>query len=215
MNRPAQSSPFTGTVRLRVPLPIVIPFGALIFIAAVTIGMSRILLSVPKEVAVVIALAIAANILIACAVLAQRPSETRLSWAEFIIAATFPLVIAIALALTLGTDTEAGETSERSGGVGATGGALVIGAENVAFNTDEIQLPADEQATLQFTNSDASSVQHNVSIYEDDSASKELFKGQVIPGGQDVTYEIPALPKGEYYFQCDVHPGMNGTVTVQ
>jgi plastocyanin len=213
MNRPA--SPFTGTIRFGVPLPIVIPLGALLFIAIVTIGMSRILLSVPKEVAVVIALAIAANILIACSVLALRPSEARVSWAEFLVAATFPLVIAIALALTMGTDTSAGEATEHSGGAGATGGELEIAAENVAFNTDEIQLPADEEASLHLTNSDSSSVQHNISIYEDDSASKELFKGQTIPGGQDVTYEIPGLPKGEYYFQCDVHPGMNGTVTVQ
>jgi plastocyanin len=213
MNRPP--SPFTGTVRFRVPLPIVIPLGAFAFIAIVTIGMSRILLSVPKEVAVVIALAIAANILIACAVLALRPNETRDSWAEFLVAATFPLAIAIALALTLGTATSAGEIPERSGGVGATGGELEIAAENVAFNTDEIELPADEKASLQFTNSDSSTVQHNISIYKDDSASKDLFKGQVIPGGQDFTYEIPPLPKGEYYFQCDVHPGMNGTVKVQ
>jgi plastocyanin len=213
MNRPA--SPFTGTIRFRVPLPLVIPLGALAFIAIVTIGMSRILLSVPKEVAVVIAIAIAANILIACSVLAMRPSETKVSWAEFLVAATFPLVIAVALALTMGTDTSAGEIPERSGDVGATGGELEIAAENVAFNTDEIQLPADQEASLQFTNSDSSTVQHNISIYKDDTTSKELFKGQVIPGGQDVTYEIDPLSKGEYYFQCDIHPAMNGTVKVQ
>jgi hypothetical protein len=27
-------------------------------------------------------------------------------------------------------------------------------------------------------------------------------------------YEIPPLPAGEDYFQCDVHPNMNGTVIV-
>jgi plastocyanin len=85
----------------------------------------------------------------------------------------------------------------------------------VAFATDAIELPADEEATLEFTNADASSVQHNVAIYKDDSAKKILFQGEVIPGGQSISYDIPPLKKGEYYFQCDVHPGMNGTVTVE
>jgi plastocyanin len=27
------------------------------------------------------------------------------------------------------------------------------------------------------------------------------------------TYDVPELEAGTYYFQCDVHPNMNGTVT--
>src|SRR5688572_28712354 len=116
------TSPLQGEVRFRVPLPIVIPLGALILIAAVTIGVSRILLSVPKEAAVVIALALAGNVLIACTVLALKPQESRWSWAELAIVATYPLVIGIVLAnLGLGESTHAGEVPAKSGGVGATG----------------------------------------------------------------------------------------------
>ena len=80
--------------------------------------------------------------------------------------------------------------------------------------TDEITLPAGEEAEIAFANEDASSIQHNIAIYEEEGGA-DLFVGEVIPGGQSVTYSVPALEKGEAYFQCDLHPGMNGTVTIQ
>ena len=216
MSSTPPTSPLQGEVRFRVPLPIVIPLGALVVIGLVAVGVSKILLSVPKEAAVVIALGIAANILIACTILALKPQESRWSWAELIVVATYPLVIGVVLAnLGLGSGVHAGEEPAKSGGVGATGGELNVEAANVAFTSDTIELPADEAASLNFANDDASSVSHNIAIYEDDSAKKVLFQGEVIPGDQQITYEVPALKKGEYYFQCDVHPGMNGTVLVE
>ena len=91
-------------------------------------------------------------------------------------------------------------------------GGLVISAANVQFDTDQLTVPADGGA-LQFINEDTA--EHNVAIYEDDSASKEIFKGDIIPGGQEITYEIPSQEPGDYYFQCDVHPAMNGTATFE
>jgi plastocyanin len=41
-----------------------------------------------------------------------------------------------------------------------------------------------------------------------------LFRGDLVTGATTATYDIPALPAGTYYFQCDVHPTMNGTVVV-
>lgn len=91
-------------------------------------------------------------------------------------------------------------------------GGPSISAAGVQFDIDQLTLPAEE-TELEFVNED--SVQHNVAIYEDDSASTDLFTGDIIPGGQTITYTIPALDKGNFYFQCDVHPSMNGTVTVE
>src|SRR3712207_8162104 len=54
---------------------------------------------------------------------------------------------------------------------------------------------------------------HNVSIYEDDSAEKDYFLGAEVAAGGQTTYNIPAMPKGEYFFRCDLHPtSMVGTV---
>ena len=98
-------------------------------------------------------------------------------------------------------------------GEGDTGG-LAIGAANLEFTEDTLELPADKETELQFDNDDAGSIQHNVAIYEEEGGP-EIFVGEVIPGEQSVTYSIPPIKPGEYYFQCDVHPGMNGTVEVK
>jgi hypothetical protein len=43
------------------------------------------------------------------------------------------------------------------------------------------------------------------------SADAALFQGELITGPDTIEYEVPALDPGEFYFQCDVHPTMNGT----
>ncbi|MBW3595259.1 MAG: cupredoxin domain-containing protein [Actinobacteria bacterium] len=210
--------PLSEEVRFRVPLPFAIPIAALVVIAAVTIGMSRILLSVPKEAAVIIAIAVAMNVLIAAAVIANRPETAKSSWVELLIVFTYPILIGFVLAqMNLGGDTHA--AAEESGAHAAAegeggGGGLSISAQNLEFSSDTITLPAGEEAELEFANEDATSVPHNVAIYEEQGGD-ELFIGEVIPGGQSITYAIDPLKKGKYYFQCDVHPGMNGTVTVE
>ncbi len=107
--------------------------------------------------------------------------------------------------------TEGAEVAE-GGAEGGEAGGLSISAANIQFDKDTLNIPADG-APLQFTNDD--SAEHNVAIYQDDSVAQEIFKGQIIPGGQSTTYEIPAHEKGEYYFQCDVHPAMNGAAVFE
>ena len=105
------------------------------------------------------------------------------------------------------------ETPPATDGGGEDGAAgLVITAANVQFDVDQLNIPAGG-AQLQFLNEDTA--EHNVAIYQDDSAAQEIFKGEIIPGGQEITYDVPAHEPGEYYFQCDVHPGMNGTATFE
>ena len=104
------------------------------------------------------------------------------------------------------------EATEGGGGGGGVAGPTVT-AQNIAFDTDTIELPADTAVTLTFDNQDAG-VQHNISIYEDDSAATNLFKGDLVTGVASAEYQIPPLPAGEYYFRCDVHPNMNGKVVV-
>lgn len=210
--------PLSEEVRFRVPLPITIPVVSLLVIGGVTVGLSRILLNVPKEVAVIVALAVAANLLIAASFIANRPESARNSWAELLIVFTYPLLIGFVLTqLNLGGETNAaaeeggaqGEAEKAAGGAG-----LNISAVDLQFSSDEIVLPAGKEANLSFANEDASSIQHNVAIYEEEGGA-DLFVGDVIPGGQTTTYSVPALDKGEFYFQCDIHPGMNGSVSVK
>ncbi len=103
------------------------------------------------------------------------------------------------------------EGAEPGGGGGE--GPLTVVAKDILFDTDTIELPADAPSQIVMDNQDAG-VPHNIAIYADDSLSEVLFQGELITGPAEVTYEIPALPAGEYFFQCDVHPNMNGTVIV-
>ncbi|MEP6758443.1 MAG: cupredoxin domain-containing protein [Actinomycetota bacterium] len=96
-------------------------------------------------------------------------------------------------------------------GTGASGN--VISAANLAFDRDTLSFPAGTASTLTFQNDEAG-VPHNVAIYTDESASVALFQGELVTGVASADYAIPALDAGSYFFRCDVHPTMNGTVTV-
>lgn len=201
-------------MRIRVPLIVAIPIGALVVIGGAAFGFSRILLSLEKEAATAVALMMAANILIACAIVASKPRMDSVTLAELFVVVTYPIVIGIVLAqIGFGGGGEA-HGSEQAAHAAEGSGGTEISAAGVAFDKDSLTLPAGEETTLPFDNED--SVPHNFSIYEDDSASKELFVGANVEGGASADYEIPALDKGKYFFRCDLHPSsMVGTVTVE
>jgi plastocyanin len=145
---------------------------------------------------------------------AYEASRNRTSPGLLLVYLLIPL---LAIAFLLGqrdelAGSEGGGGQEPGGGGG--GGGLTVTAQNVQFDTDSIELPPDREAELTFVNDDSSATQHNISIYETPDAEENLFEGQIIPGGQETTYSIPAFERGEYYFQCDVHPSMSGDVTV-
>jgi len=103
-------------VRVRVPLPIVIPAVAVIVIGAVAFGISRILLNVPKNVAVALALVMALNVLGACAYVALKPTRmTSGTWAELFVVLTYPIIIGAVLTQTgvAGTTTGHGEEAHQ------------------------------------------------------------------------------------------------------
>jgi plastocyanin len=99
------------------------------------------------------------------------------------------------------------------GGEGGTANPSTVVAQGLAFDTDQIALPPDAPSTLHFENKDAG-VSHDIAIYTDSSLGTNLFRGQIIIGPASIDYSIPALKPGTYYFHCDVHPSMQGSVTV-
>jgi plastocyanin len=108
---------------------------------------------------------------------------------------------------------EPGGGGGQPGGGGEPGGGVTVEAQNLAFDTSEIDLPADAPSTITFDNQDAG-VPHNIAIYNDSSLAEALFTGEIVTGPTTADYQVPALTAGEYYFHCDVHPNMNGSVVV-
>lgn len=211
--QPTSSRPdLMAGVRVRVPLVFVVPIGALLLIGLVTILLSRVLLALPPEAATVVALAFAVNILVACGVLALRKRTDGVTLAEMFVVVSYPVLIGVVLAV-VGFGTGESVAEEQTGAGGASG-ATVLVAEGVAFDTKELTLPAGEEASVTVDNKD--STLHNLSIYETEEATKDLFIGPDVAAGSSLDNTIPPLEKGKYFFRCDYHPtSMTGTLTVE
>jgi plastocyanin len=209
-----------GEVRVRVPLPLVIPLVAIVVIAAVTFAFSRVLLTIPAEAATVVALVTAVNVLIAGSVIALRPRLHRVGVLEVALIALYPILIGVVIANTsIGEEAAPaaeGQATEESSAAPAGGGAVALTASNVQFDTSEITLTAGTEVTVTLDNEDT--VEHNFSLYrsEDDAAaqSNAIFAGPNAAAGESVDYTFKAPPPGDYPFQCDLHPSMAGTATV-
>lgn len=130
-------------------------------------------------------------------------------------------LLAVSLLFGLRETTGSKENASADGGrpvTGTSGGPneeLAVGAENISFDTDTLTLKTGTQTVIHFENRDGPSVQHNVAIYENSDAQDPIFQGDIIPGDTDADYEFTAPPSGEYFFRCDIHPSMNGTVVVE
>jgi plastocyanin len=91
--------------------------------------------------------------------------------------------------------------------------AIRISADKLKFDTAELQAPAGKAFTISFENKE--SVPHNVAIYSDESASKKIAANDPFGGPKTETVSVPALDPGSYFFRCDVHPEMKGTLVVK
>jgi plastocyanin len=100
-----------------------------------------------------------------------------------------------------------------------SGTSLKLVAKNTAFDTDCIGAPAGQGFKILFDNQDAQ-VQHNVEVYTNASTTTRVGGAtsatDVITGVASVTYSVPGLQAGNYYFRCDIHPTvMFGTLVVK
>ena len=97
-----------------------------------------------------------------------------------------------------------------SGPVDPNGPTVV--AKDMKFQNGSVEVKAGQNVTLHFDNED--SAPHNVAIFKDSSASSPISVGQVISSSK-VDQVIPALVAGTYFFRCDVHHDMTGTIVAK
>jgi plastocyanin len=187
-------------------LPIGLPVMGLLTIASVIFFLSRILLTVPKAASTIIAIAVGLLILGTASLFALRPNIS----SRAIVAA-----LAIGAVVMVGGGVVAAARGERKteAKAGEAGAAAVfkMKAESVAFDKTEIDLKADADVEISFTNADKG-IPHNIDISSADG--KSIFKGDLLTGAATTTYAFHSPPAGTYNFQCDVHPTMKGTVKV-
>jgi plastocyanin len=208
----------------RLLLPIFIPLAAVVALVFVILAFSRILLAVPQEAATLIALAMALNVLTGAALFASLPRLR--SWVLKGVLVVGALILAGGAVTSMAVSGELDELFKREEKPAANGPGPVTGttqppppdslagivASGITFNVSELTLPAGKETPLPFDNQDPG-VPHNFAIYTQ-QGGEPLFQGELVTGPAKVEYTVPPLDPGSYYFQCDVHPQMNGSVTV-
>jgi len=193
-----------GDFQKRIIRPLSLPVLSAVFIGALVISLSRVLLAVPEASSTLIALLVAAEILGIASLLAATTSRPK--------PAQRALLLVLAL-LLMGAGAASAKVGVRHEEL-AVGVPVPIAAKGTQFSTDTLNFPADTKVSLQFANNDVG-IAHNVAIFTDDTLSTTLFRGQVITGQASIPYAIPPLKPGNYYFHCDVHPAqMKGKVIV-
>jgi plastocyanin len=102
------------------------------------------------------------------------------------------------------TEQPAGGGDDAGGGGGGGGGATEVSEEGIAFNPAEVTVSVGD--TVTWTNNDT--VEHDVTA--DGFSSGE--PGGMAPGD---TFDHTFQEAGTFDYVCTVHPGMEGTVTVE
>lgn len=203
-------------------LPVLIPVAAAIGAAFVIVNLSRVFLAVSADLAVFLAIGMSTLILIGASVIAVRPKLS--SGAIIAVLTVFSLAVGTVGLVAAGAGErkivkhgeENGEhqpdVKGTSTAAAAPKGAVVIRAKNLLFDRNAFNLTADKEAVVRLINDDIDL--HNIAVYRDAQATDVIFRGETFggPGQRDYTFTAPAA--GRYLFRCDVHPSMQGTVTV-
>ena len=192
----------------RLVVPLGLPLAVFALVLVITFSLSRVLLAVPENGSRGIALGVAVVILAGAFFVASQERMAR---------AALSLLVAFALLALVGAGIAGWAHGLRKQEVKAgasTAAPVPISTvdSNLAFAVSSLSFPAEQTVPLMFDNA-STGLPHNIGIY-DAKGGKELFRGDIVTGPKTVTYLVGPLAAGTYYFQCDVHPAMNGTLVV-
>ena len=185
-------------------LPLTIPLVAFAVIGSFMFVMSRILLAVNHDVSVVVGIGVAILILSGGFFIANAPQVATRTLVRA--GAGLAILFAAGGLAAYGVGQRA---EERKAGPPA----VTEIARNISFVTKEIKAPAGAAITVDFKNEDVN-VPHNMDFTVDQAGSQSFYKKDPLPGPITSTYSFTAPKAGTYYYHCDVHPNMTGTLLV-
>jgi plastocyanin len=116
------------------------------------------------------------------------------------------LLVAAGLGALAGCGDDDGEASQEP--VPDDPDALVV-AQDMAFDPDEVRLPAGRSATIVIDNRDEG-VNHNIHI----EGAPDPDRTPLEPGRSQQALTVDLQP-GEYTFVCDIHPNMEGKIIAE
>ncbi len=89
-------------------------------------------------------------------------------------------------------------------------GAIVVHAKDRTFDTRELQVHAGTEFNLVFVNEDGDL--HNIAIRTQSGSGGDLLFRFDPVSTKTVVLTVGSIPKGSWFFLCEVHPTMWGTV---
>lgn len=207
-------------VRDRLVLPLVVPVGLLLLIAAVATGFGMLLLFNPMTVALMVAVVVAAAIIGGFALVLSRPEGEldNLKRGVVVFAGLAPIAVGALVAFDV-LGTEDPKVAERECHFCVPEDAVEVVAENIAFEPTQVSLPAQNEGddvSILFRNQDQG-IPHNIYIYpfqqEEPLFDQPVFQGDTFNGVAQEVYTFQAPAAGTYFFNCTVHPQqMTGTI---
>lgn len=102
------------------------------------------------------------------------------------------------------TSTSAATSSASTGAAAPAAGGVAVTMKDIAFDPKSLTVKKGEKIT--WTNDEA--VPHNVT-----ASSGASFKSALLNQGQ--TFTFTPTKAGTIKYACTIHPGMDGTITVQ
>jgi plastocyanin len=118
--------------------------------------------------------------------------------------------LAALAAIAIGCSGNAAKPPAPSGPVDPNGPTIV--AKDLKFQQTSVEVKAGGAFTLHLDNQD--SAPHNVAIYTDSGAGTAIAVGDVVTSAKS-DLAVPALAAGSYFFRCDVHHDMTGTIVAK
>jgi hypothetical protein len=95
---------------------------------------------------------------------------------------------------------------------------LELRAEGQSFGTSCLAVPADRRIRGTLESLDIEP--HNFALYQDEPGPTQedlsppnlLVRSDTTFAGEPTSFRIPRLSEGRYFFRCDFHPEMNGSL---
>ena len=228
---PLATPRLTDRMSRRTTSPFTYPILAILLGAVVAISVSRVYLTITEAAAIVVSGLVATVLFLGCLALANLspsdPSErgdsgpkggTGRNRARRLTGG----LAGLALVSVVGAGAASAARGERK--IEHHGEAAItevhLEAEGIEYSKDELEL---HEGLVRFTfeNDDPKGTYHNVGIYGAREAGKPYAAILPIDGGGTKastlidTHVVGLQPGGSYFFRCDFHPAMVGTLTVE
>jgi plastocyanin len=197
----------------RTTSPFTYPILAVLLGAVVAVSISRVYLTITEKAAIVVSGLVATMLFLGCLVLASGRDVGRRLTAG---------LAGLALVSIVGAGAASAARGERTIEHHAEGEVTdtELHAEGIQFNRQDLAL-TEGKVEFTFENDDPEGTYHNVGIYSEKEAGKPFAAILPIDGGGTRrstlidTKVVGLVPGTSYWFRCDFHPGMVGTLVVE